>query len=135
MGTNYYIKRNFCKCCGRFDEIHIGKSSGGWCFGLHVKTPGSDENLPENLMEWEELFKNNEIVNEYGEIITKEEMMDIITDRSSDRPLPTDRIKLAEIHGPYSEAGPNNLLRSKIHDGHCIGHGAGTWDLIIGEFS
>ena len=35
MGCNYYIydKSKKCKCCGRGEEeIHIGKSSGGWKF-------------------------------------------------------------------------------------------------------
>lgn len=30
--------------------------------------------------------------------------------------------------------GPNNLLRHKI-DQHCIGHGDGTYDYLVGEFS
>lgn len=133
MGTNYYLLRDKCKCCGRAEKLHIGKSSGGWCFGLHVKDPNTDEDLPANLMEWEELFKNNDIMDEYGKSITKEEMMEIITDR--------------EFHGNHAHdprfyienaaiIGPNNLLRHKIAYGYsCIGHGSGTWDLIIGEFS
>lgn len=31
--------------------------------------------------------------------------------------------------------GPNGLARHRIDMAHCIGHGAGTWDLILGEFS
>jgi len=34
-----------------------------------------------------------------------------------------------------AEPGPDGLARHKVNDGHCIGHGEGTWDLIIGEFS
>lgn len=33
----------------------------------------------------------------------------------------------------HSEEGPNGILRRRI-GGNCIGHGAGTWDLIVGEF-
>ena len=39
MGTNYYFEDSseVCECCGRGAEsLHIGKSSGGWCFSLHV---------------------------------------------------------------------------------------------------
>ena len=30
MGTNYYHRTNICLHCIRYDENHIGKSSGGW---------------------------------------------------------------------------------------------------------
>ena len=32
MGTNYYLRYNFCPYCGRYDEVHIGKASAGWKF-------------------------------------------------------------------------------------------------------
>lgn len=35
MGTNYYLRYNICDCCNRYDELHIGKSSGGWQFLFH----------------------------------------------------------------------------------------------------
>lgn len=35
MGTNYYLRYNICNCCNRYDELHIGKSSGGWQFLFH----------------------------------------------------------------------------------------------------
>lgn len=35
MGTNYYWREKPCKCCGRFDELHIGKASAGWVFSWH----------------------------------------------------------------------------------------------------
>lgn len=38
MGTNYYAEyQPPCPTCGRQDPpLHIGKSSAGWCFSLHV---------------------------------------------------------------------------------------------------
>ena len=38
MGTNYYLyQKPDCECCGRpFEPLHIGKSSAGWCFALHI---------------------------------------------------------------------------------------------------
>lgn len=37
MGTNYYLQKNVCGCCGRPEkQIHIGKSSAGWAFALRV---------------------------------------------------------------------------------------------------
>ena len=31
--------------------------------------------------------------------------------------------------------GPNNLYRHTIDGSFCIGHGEGTWDLFVGDFS
>ena len=37
MGTNYYLRLKVCPHCAKPEKtIHIGKSSVGWCFGLHV---------------------------------------------------------------------------------------------------
>ena len=77
MGTNFYFHRRPCIHCGAKNApLHIGKSSGGWCFGLHV--------IPEegicDLDDWEAVWEkeNGTIENEYGEIIEPEEMLQII---------------------------------------------------------
>jgi len=134
MGTNYFLvkKDNECKHCGRADEErrHIGKSSGGWCFGLHVYP---DEGISD-LADWKVLFVVDGVVieNEYGEVIPVDVMVDEITNRSWRRPNPmTD----AEMRMNYAVSGPNGLMRHRIASDHCIGHGAGTWDLCVGEFS
>ena len=38
MGTNYYWQESEpCAACGRgYEQVHVGKSSAGWCFSLHV---------------------------------------------------------------------------------------------------
>lgn len=37
MGTNYYYYQDVCPHCGKPDKkLHIGKSSGGWYFSLHI---------------------------------------------------------------------------------------------------
>lgn len=78
MGTNYYLHENICSHCGRGDEpLHIGKSSAGWCFALHV--------IPErglnSLEDWEKKFEKGTILNEYGNPTSPEEMLRIITER------------------------------------------------------
>lgn len=132
MGTNYYTKLDG-------EELHIGKSSGGWCFSLHV-IPELDIN---DLPDWIDFLKLNklEIKNEYGEIISLENMMSIITDRKwktdFTQPISGSNYYKSwdEFHERnYSEPGPNGLLRHKIGY-HCIKQGAGTWDCIIGVFS
>ena len=128
MGTNYYVEdQEPCKCCGRpYENLHIGKSSAGWCFSLHV--------IPErglnDLNDWIDFLKHKRIFNEYGEEISRERLLNLIIERSH-----PGGIDLTEYLDKYTERGQNNLLRSRIDGIHCIGHGEGTWDLIIGEFS
>ena len=142
MGTNYYLHKKEdepCPHCGRKDEdapMHIGKSSGGWCFSLHVYP----ERGINTLEGWLPHFDEGVIKNEYGNVITKEEMLDTITDRGSDTPEPWGERAWfnykneEEFHRMNSsERGPRGLLRYKLSE-RCIGHGEGTYDYIIGEF-
>lgn len=142
MGTNYYLHtKPDCECCDRpYEPLHIGKSSGGWCFSLHV--------MPEDgintLDDWRALWSapGAYIRNEYGERFIPDEMERIITERSNDRGWDHRQWSLmgyaneAHFHNRnHSERGPAGLLRHKIDGRHCIGHGEGTWDYIVGEFS
>ena len=135
MGTNYYLihKDDYCPHCGHKKEpLHIGKSSYGWCFSLHVEP--DHEDFPHTLLDWQVLFSNKDchIEDEYGDKLTVDEMMDEITKRSHPNPNSWDDYRL-EDNG--AEPGPNNLVRHKVDGRHCIGHGDGTWDYITGEFS
>jgi len=108
MGTNYYVYYDRCSTCGRGEkELHIGKSSVGWVFSLHV-IPEKDLN---NLDDWKKFLYGKQIHNEYGDKIEFYELIDKITKRNH----------------------PKGLNRHNHN--HCIGHGEGTWDLIEGEFS
>jgi hypothetical protein len=147
MGTNFYLHpRADCECCGRpFEPLHIGKSSSGWCFSLHV--------IPEDginsLDDWRERWSRRSafIRNEYGDTVTAEQMESIITMRSQSKPNTSwDSNWWDSRFGRYlseedfhrhnhSERGPNFLLRHRIDGRHCIGHGPGTYDYIAGEFS
>lgn len=62
MGTNYYTKLKECKHCGRYDEIHLGKSSSGWQFSFQYNSGRFYKNIPE-MKEW---LKDKTITNEYG---------------------------------------------------------------------
>lgn len=132
MGTNYYLYPKLpCPHCSReYPELHIGKSSGGWCFSLHVIPEERINDLPD----WEKRLSAPDAIikNEYGDVVTTKEMMKIITGRRWTRNAHSNNEWLEKNH---AERGPNNLFRSRIDGRHCIGHGAGTWDLITGEFS
>jgi hypothetical protein len=140
MGTNYYlVYKEPCPECNRpFEELHIGKSSSGWCFSLHV--------YPElgihTLNDWEKKFKNAyRIYNEYDQTVTEDEIISTIVERSFPRSIPDeydyfdDEYDYFNYEANYAVKGPRGLVRHKIDGINCIGHGEGTWDYIIGEFS
>jgi hypothetical protein len=135
MGTNYYAEQaagEACSHCGRSDvaeRLHIGKSSAGWCFSLHV--------IPErglnSLEDWKEYLRqpNITIEDEYGRRHTLSELLDRITNRAQAvRSAPNAQF----LRENNAVPGPSGLVRHKI-DRYCIGHGEGTWDLLTGEFS
>jgi hypothetical protein len=137
MGTNYYsVKRDinldgdtFWDMRGTEGVLHIGKSSAGWCFSLHV--------IPElginDLNDWVRMFiePDRVIINEYLEIVPLDRMMGVITCRS--RPE-KENFTNSLYERNFTIEGPNNLRRHAVGD-FCLGHGEGTWDYISGEFS
>ena len=130
MGTNYYLHENVCKCCGRSDPpLHIGKSSAGWCFALHV--------IPEeglnSLDDWmDRIVPTLPLIrDEYGNKVSWADLRRLIIDRSW---KPSTVHSNQFYHDNHAEPGPNGLLRHQIGP-YCLGHGKGAWDLIPGEFS
>lgn len=134
MGTNYYLHQAECPHCHhKPDVLHIGKSSGGWCFALHVI-----KGVAESLGDWVNLFSvpTNMIKDEYGHVISPGEMLNEITNRSRSGSPNFSGYK-SEAHFlelNQAEWGPNGLLRVRIGP-YCTAHGAGTWDLLDHEFS
>ena len=109
MGTNYYVKRESCPHCGRGDgDLHIGKSSGGWTFALHVYP----EDGINTLDDWKPILKSHEIRDEYGRFVKYSDLLSTITERSH----------------------PKGLSRAVVGV-DCVGHGDGTYDYYTGDFS
>jgi len=144
MGTNYYsiVKESEeCPHCNHSTprtEKHIGKSSFGWCFQLHVYP----EESINSLNDWLPYFDKYIIEDEYGKTVSKEDILRIITEpkRSNNRNNSSSQIGSSLIRSQFLDhyqavEGPYNLLRSRIDNTHCIGHGEGTYDYIVGEFS
>lgn len=70
MGTNFTWHDLPCNHCGRFDEVHVGKSSAGWCFLFHAY---EDEynvfGFPvRSRADWRRVFteRSGVLVDEYG---------------------------------------------------------------------
>ena len=136
MGTNYYLETSqgeLCSECGRGDKAkrrHIGKSSAGWVFALRVYP---DEGI-RDLDDWLPLLVRDgaTIRTEYDDEVSVRELLLTIVARRH----PAGRrhtfdwlIRNHACHGPYY------LARAKIDGEHIRGHGRGTWDLHVGEFS
>ena len=65
MGMNYYVTKDRCDCCNRYDqEYHIGKSSGGWAFSFQ----GYPYMKLTSWKQWKEFLRNETIVDEFGEV-------------------------------------------------------------------
>ncbi len=130
MGTNYYLRRNICPHCGRRDDdLHIGKSSFGWCFLLHVYPEDGIHDLPD----WERLWAQAgaRIFDEYGREVSVADMREVITERGRAGP-PPDRAFYEENE---AQPGPNGLARHRLDRRFVIGHGDGPWDLCARDFS
>ena len=137
MGTNYYLQRERDKChhCGRSDApLHIGKSSAGWHFGLHI----DPENNINSLDDWIKLWSipYTTIINEYDKVITPEEMLDTITNRSWPREGgPHPYVSWDEFHVKnHSEPGLNGLAAHKGYGEFKAIRTDGTYDLMTGYF-
>lgn len=155
MGTNYYLYPR--KNASEEEKLHIGLSSHGWCFQLHVIPEKGIHGLRDWELKWRHAWdadmgawarlkrllnsKKSFIYDEYGRKISPKDMHGIITQRKGtddwskpSRRFPEYQDEVYFHNMNYSMRGPSGLLRSRIaYD--CVGHGAGTWDLIQGEFS
>jgi len=132
MGTNFYLHAPACSHCGHAEEpLHLGKSSAGWCFGLHI--------YPDKLLcDWQDMWShidalvengNHEIKDEYGDTVDPALFFSIVWDRSRQEPP-----SLQWLKDNHAVPGPYGLARHKLDD-HCIGHGEGPFDYIVGYFS
>lgn len=82
MGCNYYHRTNICPLCERYDERHIGKSSGGWQFNFQGYRDLSEETQIASYQDWlRELGKGGEIVDEYGGQLTLVEFRERVENR------------------------------------------------------
>lgn len=156
MGTNHYFQKGPCPCCGHAPEpIHLGKSSFGWTYALHIR-PECEVRTLNDLVKWlkDELgqFKSPQqywprIADEYGSTLSLDEWLGVVTGRGVDRGWPDNwwdqgvagrswYTSEEDFHRKnHSERGPNGLLRRRVNGEYCIGHGEGTWDYCVGEFS
>ena len=148
MGTNYYLyQKTSLPEPDHETELHIGKSSAGWCFALHVIPERGIHDLRDWIALIESLGADARIEDEYGHTLLLYELMEIITIRWRNITV-EESFKQGKASGFYedidclekflhinnAQLGPNNLLRHQLSK-WCIKHGSGTWDCMPGEFS
>jgi hypothetical protein len=80
VGTNYYVAKNLCECCNRYDEeYHIGKASYGWAFSFQ----GYRAERLVSWRAWKEFLKDKIIIDEYGERTNYDWFVDYIEEQKS----------------------------------------------------
>ena len=136
MGTNYFVTGVSHEDCDNSGRLHIGKSSGGWCFSLAV------HNGLQSLAAWQELWSlpRVRIEDEYGRPVTPEQMIEQITERSWDRASSLDpegylALDRAEwLRRNSAVEGPNGLARHTYKARPPEGEPDATYDLVEGWF-
>jgi len=155
-----------CPCVDQRNRegLHIGKSSAGWCFGLHIYDYndyrlndlfGALEDFDPrsgppvsvlkrsivDLDRWIPLFEKYGCVDEYNKDVSAEDMLAVIRDRSwlGNENAPTRRIPITYAEAIDAGGGDidqaSGLIRRRIDPDHCIGYGPGPWDYCKGDFS
>lgn len=133
MGANYYMTKGewlpesdenhnlhslLQEGSGTPARIHIGESSGGWCFALLVMPDYGIRNLSDWKVFATRLIQDGwRIEDECKVQYTFDEMMDVIQ-----------RVGWEEKMGVP-------LNRHEVDDIHCIGNGVGLYDYMVGWFS
>jgi len=117
-------------------ELHIGKSSAGWNFGLRIYPKidgkpnerlslwGADEIC--ELDDWRPLFDCFPIVDEYDKSVTVDDMIAAITARSHPNGLASRLTAGPDLMGPHHD--PVRMRDDTFA-------GKGTYDLCNHEFS
>lgn len=105
--------------------LHIGKSSAGWHFSLCIY-PSLGIN---NLNDWKNLFSEFEIEDEYGDIISKEEMLERITDRKGNNYKMSQDEKDTFCRQNHCDIGINGLFAHKTNEYSNYVRTSGTYDL------
>lgn len=116
MGTNYYVRVPVLKCphCGGdtpegFEDVHIGKLSGGWEFIFRGYK--DDSTMPEisSIKDWLMFLDAKKIFDEYGVEYTITQFVDLVKD-SRETWLVDGKVKHPQNHFKYClEHHPRNM--------------------------
>jgi hypothetical protein len=100
MGTNYYVRHEACRECGRCaEDIHIGKSSMGWKF-LFAPLERRDDDGIYSWKQWREYLVGKKIVDEHGRGISLPAFIDLVESKQNDGLCALTASR--QQYGPYS---------------------------------
>ena len=85
MGTNYYLRENFCTVCMRFDQRHIGKSSAGWKFLFHVTDKIDVDEWKAKTLQYRNWSDEEGIFDEYGKQVSYDDLWKLVEDKQSEK--------------------------------------------------
>lgn len=77
MGNNFYTRINECDKCGRYNEIHLGKSSAGWQFSFQY----NGGKFYKDIKEMKAWLKGKQIWDEYGEKISYKRFWQLVASK------------------------------------------------------
>ena len=111
MGTNYYIHAGICPCCKHpTDSWHLGKS--GRTLQYLDDWEGPYGNFANSMEQWEAIIRDERstVVDEYGEVIDKEWIINHFKKNSTRELLPEER-----KYGKFIiDTGGNVLLKGSF---------------------
>ncbi|MCD7779850.1 MAG: hypothetical protein LUH05_04180 [Candidatus Gastranaerophilales bacterium] len=94
MGINYYLKTDFCPCCGKpKTTIHLGKASCGHRFLFEY------QNGLKSIKDLKKLLKKGIIKNEYEKQISETEFLIMVEEKQQQPPIEEDRPGFLTIDG------------------------------------
>jgi hypothetical protein len=104
MGTNYYHRTNICEHCNRYNEHHIGKSSGGWTFSFHgERNPESNSlgGVVISFSDWKSRLRKGKIFDEYGDEISFNEFIELVEMKKDEKNNQTKHCRVS--HPAYAK--------------------------------
>lgn len=128
MGVNYYVSNP--KTPDRFG-MHIGKSSGGWCFSLRVY-PEYSLTTFQHWLDFLAKLPEPCVMDGEGGFYTVAQFKRVVENRMWAHA--NSAFVRKYLDSGEAVMGRNGLLSVPVDGVHCVGHGEGTWDYIAVDF-
>ena len=123
MSTNYYWRYNICECCKRYDEVHIGRSSGGWSFSFHALESYSKVGEIKSYKAWLDFFKKQKgkgkMYDEYGRWVSMKKFKELVESKRDEKLNHTTYCLQSSDHATRAHAYENCFLDNEGHSFSC----------------